>query len=290
MSSSCSFQQAVKFVAQVLGLSDIEMDDETAESIEITKAVRAYRKRLSDKPSDIGQPLSKVLASLKPDTVYYPKRGVSQETISRYHISFCDNPSKPFYNRAFFPVLDNTGKYVVGWSARSIFDKCSICKLYHSDNMKCPSSDKAKYYVKWNHSTGFKSTNHLYNLWYAQPFIAKYGTAIVCEGPGDVWALEESGIKNSVAMFGLNCSKQQRRLLQKARALTLVFILDNDESAKEAVERLKVQLMHYFRIFFLTPQNANDIGEMVHDEIRQKILPFMEQISMKNILETSKEK
>lgn len=280
----CSFQQAIAFVAQVLNLSNVQMDEDTAEKIEIAKTIKAYKKRAAQKASNKGMLLSAVLPSLIPDTVYYPTRGISTETISRYHISFCDDDSRPFCNRAFFPILDETGRYVLGWSARSIFDKCFDCNMFHPKDTKCPIKDDWTKYAKWRHSSGFKTSECLYNLWYAKPFIGKYGSAIVCEGPGDIWALEQSGIRNSVAMFGLSCSKKQRKLLQQAGALTLVFILDNDESAREATDRLKDQLMHYFRMFFITPENASDVGEMMHDDIKASILPFMKKISMHKVL------
>ncbi len=280
----CTFQQAVVFVSQVLNLSDVEMTEDTAETIEIAKTIRAHKKKISEKPQNKGKLLSTTLPHLIPDTVYYPKRGVSTETISRYHISICNDENRPFHNRAFFPILDETGRYVLGWSARSVFDKCFDCNMWHPKDIACPTKKDWTKYAKWKHSYGFKAEECLYNLWYAKPFIGKYGTAIICEGPGDTWALEQSGIKNSVAMFGLNCSKKQRQLLQQAGALTLVFILDNDKSAREAENRLKKQLIHYFRTLFLTPENANDVGEMVHSDIKTKILPFMKQISMKKVL------
>jgi 5S rRNA maturation endonuclease (ribonuclease M5) len=282
-----SFQQSVDFVAKTLGLAKIKMDEETEETIEINKAIKKYRKKLSNEKNHGGQLLSEVLEGLKPDAEYYPGRGVSSDIINRYHISFCDNPKKPFYKRAFFPILDDTGKYVVGWSARSIFDKCKKCKMYHDPEEECPENKDFRY-VKWRHSFKFKAGECLYNYWLAKTSISKHGTAIICEGPGDVWALEQAGIKNSVALFGLSFSKKHRQLLQKAGALTLVFMLDNDKAGEKAEKRLQKQLMYYFRLFFLTQSTLNDIGDMVGEEIKDKILPFMQKISMKKTLGSKK--
>ena len=275
MEKPCNFQSSVQFIVSVLGLSNVQMDDDTAETVEVNKAIKAYRKKLATNHSDNRVMLSSVLPSLKPDTVYYPSRGISERIIARYHISYCADKNRPFYNRAFFPILDETGKYILGWSARSIFDKCDKCKLHHDVVDTCPGQ------AKWRHSKGFKSGQCLYNYWLAKPLMSKFGTAIICEGPGDVWSLEEAGIKNSVALMGLSCSTKQRQLLQKAGALTLVFMLDNDEAGKKAVAKLQKDLMYYFRLFFITPDNVNDIGDMMGEDIKAKILPFMEKISYK---------
>ncbi len=42
--------------------------------------------------------------------------------------------------------------------------------------------------------------------------------------------------------------------------------------------------MYYFRLFFITPENAKDVGDMLSGDIKEKILPFMEKISMKKVL------
>ncbi len=170
---------------------------------------------------------------------------------------------------------------MLGWSARSIFNQCDKCFLYHDPKQKCPENNKNKY-TKWKHSFGFKSGNYLYNYWLAKSFINKFGTAIICEGPGDVWSLEQAGIRNSVAILGLNLSSIQRQLLQKAGALTLVFILDNDEAGRNAIQKFKEDLMYFFRLFFITPDNINDIGDMCGEDIKEKILPIMEKLSMKD--------
>ena len=278
-----TFNNAVKFVAQALGIS-IYQDSATAQDIEIAKILKQNRKRRK-RPDIDGIPLSEMVSKLKPDTTYYPERGVSPEIIAKYHISFCDTEGKYFYKRAFFPVLDGTGKYIMGWSGRSIYGQCGECKMYHHPRRhSCPDKKGSGVYAKWRHSEGFRGESLLYNYWYAKPFISKTGTAILCEGPGDVWAYEMAGIHNTVAMLGSSMSRQQRLLLQNAGALTLICTLDNDDAGKKASERIKQNLQHYFRIFCVTPDTVNDIGDMLPDDLADKMTPLLCRASRAEIL------
>jgi len=274
-----SFIQSVSFVAKVLGLDDCDGGEETAQDVEIAKIIKNHRKKQSSSKQK-GTPLATVVGMLNPDQVYYPNRGVSQDIIAKYHISFCDTRNKPMYQRAFFPILDSTGRYVVGWSGRSIYDKCDKCGMYHHPQRQtCPEKKYAGLYTKWKHSKGLSSESCLYNVWYAKPYISKTGTVILCEGPGDVWACENAGIKNSVALLGVSISRQQRLILQNSGALTVICMFDNDAAGNDAMDRLKKELNYYFRVFCVTPDTANDIGDMIPEDITKKLGPILEKTS-----------
>lgn len=280
----CSFQQAVHFAAQALGLKNIHVDAQTAQDIEMSKVMGQYRRKKTPVKNK-GILLRDIIEHLTPDTVYYPNRGVSRDIIAKYHISFCDTPKKPLYKRAFFPILDETGKYVVGWSGRSIYGECGKCKMHHHpDRQLCPDRKYAHLFAKWRHSTNMRAESCLYNLWYAKPFISRTGTAILCEGPGDVWALESAGIHNGVALLGLNLSNHQRLMLQNAGALTIICAFDNDEAGMAATKKIQKELNHYFRIFCATPNNAKDIGEMDSENIMDGIGSILQKVSMTKIL------
>lgn len=189
------------------------------------------------------------------------------------------------YKRAFFPILDETGRYVVGWSGRSIYDACDQCGMHHHPSREaCPDPQYGGVYTKWKHSKDLRGEQCLYNLWYAKPFISKTGTAILCEGPGDVWAYESAGIRNSVALLGVNMSKRQRLMLQNAGALTVICTFDNDQAGRQAMEKLQRELNHYFRIFCVTPDTAGDIGDMFAEDIAAKMVPILERASRAEML------
>lgn len=279
-----SFQQAVNFVAQVLGLEQCHENNVTAQDIEIAKIIRQHRKRQSATKGQ-GIPLAEMISHLKSDQVYYPNRGVSPEIIAKYHVSFCNTRGKPMYKRAFFPILDLTGRYIMGWSGRSIYDKCAKCGMHHhSERSSCPDPQYGEVYTKWKHSKGFRGELCLYNIWYAKHFINKTSTVIVCEGAGDVWALESAGIRNSIALLGLNMSRQQRLILQNAGALTVICALDNDNAGIKAMKKLDRDLTHYFRVFCVTPDTVNDIGDMFAEDIVAKIGPILQQASRTEVL------
>lgn len=265
------FDQAILLTAKILGLCDIKMDNITQEDIEINKIIKQHKKKQNRKPESDSILLSDMISKFKRDDIYYPKRGITEEIIDRYHISYCGEKGKRFNQRAFFPILDSSGKYIVGFSARSIWNKCGICNCCHNPKYTCPEKDRRKLYEKWIHSKGLKSEKYLYNYWFSKYHISKSGTAIVCESPGNVWSLEMAGINNSVAIMGSNMSKTQRQLLQKAGALTLILILDNDKAGKEATEKIIEELNYYFRIISVTPENVNDVAEMSQNEIINKI-------------------
>lgn len=279
-----SFKQAVNFVAQALGLDKCSPDEVTAQDIEIAKIIKQHRKRRSSS-REPGVLLSSMVPLLKPDQVYYPNRGVSPKIIAKYHISFCNTRGKPMYKRAFFPVLDMTGHNIVGWSGRSIYGKCPKCGMHHSPKRpSCPDQKYSGVYTKWKHSKNFRCELCLYNIWYARHFIRKTGTVILCEGPGDVWAYEAAGIKNSVAVLGRSMSRQQRLMLQNVGALTVVPTFDNDEAGKNAMLKLEQDLIHYFRVFCVTPDTAKDIGDMFPSDIAEKIGPILRQASRAEML------
>lgn len=278
------FHQSVKFVAQALGLDQFGTSETTAQDIEISKVIKLHKRKSIVTKINNGLPLSTVVSKLQADQVYYPNRGVSPEIIAKYHISFCNIKGKQMYKRAFFPILDITGRYVVGWSGRSIYNKCDDCGLHHHpDRTSCPDSEYSAVYTKWKHSKGLRGGLCLYNSWYAKPFIGKTGTAILCEGPGDVWAYEAAGIRNSVALLGLSISKQQRLMLQNAGALTVICTFDNDKAGQTAMDRIKEDFQHYFRVFCVTPDTEGDIGDMLPSDIASKIGPILQQTSRSEV-------
>ncbi len=283
------FMQAVNFISQVLGLEECSIDKGTAQDMEIAKIVRQHRKK--QVIQGCGTPLSTMIPHLSSDQVYYPNRGVPPEIIAKYHVSFCNTKGKPMYKRAFFPILDVTGRYILGWSGRSIYDECGECGMHHHpQRSECPDPKYRGVYTKWRHSKDFHGELCLYNIWHAKYFISKLATAIICEGPGDIWALEAAGVHNGVALLGTSLSRQQRLLLQNAGTLTVVLALDNDDAGKKAMEKLQKDLIHYFRVFHVTLGDTNDIGEMLPDDIAKQIGPASEKMSNRNIVSDCLEK
>ncbi len=257
----CSFKEAIdflsKFVRKPISASTGELSG------------RAPALILNEKSVTKKIPLCEVISRMKLDDQYYVNRGLSLETIQRYNIGICNNRQKKFYKRAVIPVLHEDGHHVVGFTARSIFEQCDKCKGYHDpDYQYCPR--KPQTFSKWKHSVGFARNDFLYNYWFSKHHIRKLKTAILVEGPGDCFALEQAGIHNSVGLFGLSISSKQKSLLQKVNAVHVILCMDNDDAGRKASAVLTDKLSHYFKVS-TTLLCAKDIGEMEPKAIRSSL-------------------
>lgn len=261
-----SFNDAIETVAGILGLSDVVLP-EFSSVVDLTPR----RRKVSTKLLPV---LRDVLKFLRRDDVYYPFRGVPAEIIRKYHISYCDNPAKPMYNRAFFPVLDENGEYVMGWSGRIVFEQCQQCKHYHHPQDGCDNCWTTK--AKWFHSSNFKSSNTLYNLWHAKPFISSSRVAILCEGPGDCWGCEVAGVKNSVGILGSTITKPQMNLLQKSGAIHVVVCLDGDSAGRKGTEGIVKKLDQLFNVRTVELPDEADIGSMTSENVRNLLVPVLQ--------------
>lgn len=209
---------------------------------------------------------------------YYIDRGFSEEILEKYDVGFCLTKGKEMYARIVVPVYDNNHKYVVGCSGRSPHEKCANCGCFHNQSRDCPDPQKRWLYSKWRHSKGFDAQKYLYNIWYAKSFIQKSKAVAIVESPGNVWKLEMSGIHNSVAIFGTSMfSLYQQKLLDELGAEKIILLLDNDEAGQKATTRIEKDLSDKYQVYkpFI---NANDVGEMSTEQIKNTIKKYMENL------------
>jgi 5S rRNA maturation endonuclease (ribonuclease M5) len=206
---------------------------------------------------------------------YFLSRKYSKEILSRYNIGDSERT-----NRAVVPVYDEGGINIVGMLGRTKKPKCNDCGFYHWKSEKCPDSiiDKNNS-TKWKNS--FEASNHLYNMWNARDEIIKSGTAVIVEGPGDVWRLEEAGIKNSVALFGVDITEEQLGILESSWCTNIVLCLDNDEPGKAATKVLQGRLRRMYRIY-VPSIKSEDVGSMTKEEIKNCIFPIINEINTFN--------
>ena len=268
----CSFKEAIDFASKFVGskLKDYRVSEYTKEKKNFAQIVKNVTNYSENPGSKIDSEL--VQRSLRIPSEYYINRGYSPEILTKYDIGLCDNPKKEMKYRVVAPIYDSDHQYVVGCTGRSIFDKCSKCNAYH-DN-ECPDEKYRWLYSKWRHSSGFKTQDHLYNMWFARPHIQESNTAIIVESPGNVWKLEENGIHNSVAIFGTNLSDRQKILLDGSGAMSLIIIMDNDEAGKQAAINIINKCNRTYKIH-VPSISKPDIGEMTSEEIDSEIKDFM---------------
>ena len=206
---------------------------------------------------------------------YYIGRGYSPEILDKYDVGFCGIRGKPMYNRVVVPIYDNNYKFAVAFTGRTINPKCSVCNKHHSLSEMCPDK-KGVQFAKWRHSN-FNKVRYLYNYWFAREHILKSSTAILVEGPGDVWKLEEAGIHIGVAIFGDSLSTEQLSLLNKAGAMTLIILTDNDKAGIKARKNIVSKCERGYNC--ICPEITNkDIGETSIEDIQSMLNPILGRI------------
>jgi DNA primase len=143
--------------------------------------------------------------------------------------------------------------------------------------MNCPSEELRPIFSKWKNN--FDKSNFLFNHWFAKKEIKKCGSVILVESPGNVLRLEEAGIKNSVALFGLVLSDVQRFLLNLSGATTIITIFDNDENmaGQKTSSEIAEKLKRLYHIINYTPKEG-DIAEMPINVVKEEILPILEKV------------
>ena len=100
---------------------------------------------------------------------------------------------------------------------------------------------------------------------------------MVVESPGNVWRLEESGIHNSVAIFGAHMSANQKKIIDSSGAFSIVCLLDNDEAGIKGAKKIYEECSQMYRLYF--PKfNSNDIADMNIDIVTSDIKPLISQI------------
>lgn len=268
---TCTFKETIYFAEQLLGdrLTDIKVSNKDKEKTTFVNTI----KYISDNTITDGNKIHRdsIINSLKIPSQYFLDRGFTKDVLIKYDVGDCINNGKPMSGRAVVPVYDNDRHYMVGCTGRSIYNRCVKCNSYHN-NQECPSDDKLYLYSKWKHNSGFKTQNHLYNYWFAKDHIQSSKSVIIVESPGNVWRLEESGIHNSVAIFGCSMSDIQKILLDISGAMNIYTIMDNDDAGKKAAQAIYQKCHRTYNVYNIDIDN-NDIASMSVDEVSQLIKP-----------------
>lgn len=275
------FRDTLAWCCEFLGqdINSIKVDEDALEKTRFGGGVAVLTRR----PKEGGLKLSReaVRARLVTPAPYFVNRGWSAEVLDRYDVGLCDDPSKPFHDRVIVPVFDDAGKVVVGWTARSVHEKCEKCKHWHAPAKGCPRSDsEMRLACKWRNSDNFDRESRLYNWWSAKDEVRDGGVVCVCEGPGDVWRLEEAGIRCGVGLFGNLITDEQQVRLEMSGAMTLISLLNNDTAGASGNADLKEKLSRCYRLVF-PPLPKNDLGDMSPVEVAALVGPLINKFRRK---------
>jgi DNA primase len=263
-----TWHQSVDYVCDFLkvSLDNIEIKQEDLNKQKTKKQINILQSTRTQNTSTITKNM--VRSSLDIPATYYIDRGFSPQILDKYDVGLCTNMMKPMYNRIVIPVYDDTYSFVQGVTCRSIFEKHSDCGMYHNLSQKCPSSDEFVKYAKWRNNDGFNKSSYLYNYWFAKEYIKKTGVAVLVEGPGDVWKMEEAGIHNSLAIFGTKLTDQQLIILEQSGAMTIIVMTDMDIPGRESAKTINGQLERLFSVK-VPKYDSADVGSMTIESINK---------------------
>ena len=274
---TAKFKETMDYAVKFLGYDSISQISKCeTKSIERRKYASSM-KRLSLKPKQEASGWSREMlrSKLEIPSRYYIERGYSPDVLDKYDVGMYNK-----LNRVVVPVYDDSYKYVAGFLGRSVFPQCKKCNRWHNESHKCPDTSNGmnmKHTSKWINGS-FKSSNYLYNYWFALKNIQKTSTAILVEGAGDVWRLEENGVHIGLGLFGTEMTDAQRVLLDRSGALSIIVLLDADDAGQDGIKKLKSQLGRQYRMFF--PKIKDDVGSLNSDEITSDIKPIIDKVSI----------
>lgn len=250
-----NYEDTVKFLKS-LGHQHKQTNSDVKDTIKFIKKRKKTR-------SQLVQINDSFLNLVEIPSKYYLGRSYLPATLIKYRVGDClYSGAGALYGRAVVPIWQH-GR-LIGYTARShADDKCSYCKQYHIQEIKC--SNKSP---KWIHTPGISTSHLLYNLDFAKSAILENNKCILVEGPGDIWRLEESGINYGLAILGKELSLTQQRLLFRLNVGEVVLALDGDGPGQTAATNIYNQLKQYVKTRISKP-TAKDIGEMSAEEIRK---------------------
>jgi len=82
-----------------------------------------------------------------------------------------------------------------------------------------------------------------------------------------------------LAVFGSSLTDSQQILLEGSGALYLILLFDSDEAGAKASNDVESSLSRMFKIIKpKLPTSKKDIGEMTTQEIKNFVLPILENI------------
>lgn len=200
-------------------------------------------------------PREKVRSTLEFPAEYFIDRGFSEVVLDKYDVGVCNRPHKRMYNRCVVPIYEQTRRFMIGCTGRTINDE----------------------EPKWLHSR-FSRSSILYNSWFAHSYIKTRGTAILVEGPADIWKLEDAGIHCGVAILGASMTPQQMNLLSQLGAMHVVLLLDNDEAGKNATGKIAKQLKNLYNIEIPEIGDFNDVGDMPKEAVQETLNPLLKKL------------
>jgi DNA primase len=277
-----NFPEAIKRVAEISGIPLPEPVDD--KNYEQNKKRKAEKKHIADQVIELNRfalefwenHLQDGNAHAKAAREYLENRGITQETVKKFHIGFAPdswdavlsllkekgadeklieesglvskNEEKNrvydrFRGRIMFPVLNVDGN-PIAFGAR----------ILGQGEPKYLNSPETPAYIKGE---------HLYGLFQSKDDIRKKKYSILVEGYLDLIALYQFGVTNCVASLGTAFTEQQAKLLGRF-AKKVVVNYDGDKAGVKAARRaIEILLAEDFEIKILVLPEGKDPDDFI---------------------------
>tara|TARA_R110000765_G_scaffold373960_1_gene464429 strand:+ start:45 stop:509 length:465 start_codon:yes stop_codon:yes gene_type:complete len=140
---------------------------------------------------------------------------------------------------------------------------------------KCPDKANKWKFNKWMYNKGFKAETTFYNYWFAKPNIEECRAAVLVEGQGDVWRLEEAGINIGLGLLGDSLCDPQRDILISCGVMDIFIATDPDEAGRKAFFDISESCKRMFNCHQILLKDK-DVGETPVKQIQEIFKPYLE--------------
>lgn len=194
-----------------------------------------------------------ILLKLKKDHSYWQSRNISIETVETFNGGVASEGQMK--NRYVFPIF-NSKDEIVGFSGRYVKEIPEDYKI-----------------AKWKHIGAV--SNWCFPTKYNLKQIQDQKEVILVESIGDMLALWNAGVENTVVTFGLTVSRSITTLLIKLDVKKVFVSFNNDDTMSGAGNRAALEAAEKLYLHFDPEQiqvalpSKNDFGEMTETEIKQ---------------------
>lgn len=234
MSLLHEFKVVVTKCAEIMhiDISNMELGERADAHI---KELRSWMKYMAKKNNISPKYDMKKLGSLYALNSY---RNFTKETLSHFKACYCKE-----YNRIVIPIYDKDG-ICIGASMRRVDESEKAKWLHRPKNIEMGE-------VLYNFDSESENT-----------------TAMIMEGPFDVWNMHESfksALVDLLATLGAHLTEAQEELLL-SKYTKVVLAYDNDKAGKEATKKAIDKLKHKVDLYVLE-YIRHDPGEILESDV-----------------------
>ena len=194
---------------------------------------------------------TEILASFTKDYTYWENRGLSSTTVALFHGGIVE--SGRMKGRFVFPIYNFDGR-IIGFSGRDLTGQLA---------------------AKWKHMG--PRNEWLYPLYWNKDIIRKKKSIVLIESIGDMLALWEAGVDNTMVLFGTGLGIPRLNILLRLDPDKIFIATNNDElredgssPGRDAAQQIEKVLLKHFdaRQIEIALPPKKDFGEMNKEQIK----------------------